>query len=739
MKRSTRLKLERALEEVGRSDPRRYAFHAATWAALAEFLLSLPILLVWGITVPLMVVGGSLGTILILLAVVCGRNAMERYVAMKDAPPQLSRKRAPKLFELVDGFRARHKASRIDGVRIDSSFNAGIVNLPSIIPFWPASNILLVGLPLLEAMGEAQGRAVLGHEIGHLAHADGWLGAWIYGVYQRALAKHAEGAAGQTFVLTRLIWDWLLPRLHSRVQVLLKLHEIEADKVSAEMAGTTPAAEALLLLAVRGRQIERDGLPEFMRASLPNPLPPEGICAYLAQYVRRPHLRDASDLHDALRESALEGDPHPATVERLRSIGVGADQARLPALPATSAADAFFGERADLRKLVDEHWVRMARESGWEVQSEFFRERVTRLAELEARTASGAASADEAIELARALEEVRGQGASIPLLRRLLAGATEHIEARLMLGHVLSRANDPECEAHLEAVARKGSAMSVDALQELVAYSERSSSGRAAEFRARLEVLREEWEAAGAERENPDEETEFERHAFSPQSLAELRRVISVIPELRRAWLATQKVNLKKEFPHHVLVFEKTGIGDESYDPQWMATLMRLLERLHIGEGTGVLLIRSSLGAVPAARLDALPEALIYESESNMRTAAIDGAKLLVKGVVVLLGAAMVVLFSYDVAWGDSMTKLVGIGLLNLFTCLAMFYIVAPGRFTWALRGCAFIVAALMCWMAWIEPFGGSLSLVFIGIPALNYAVGKPFQRWLAGRFKDTE
>jgi heat shock protein HtpX len=81
--------------------------------------------------------------------------------------PVMGRDRLPELFGLVDKVTERIGGRPVDGIVIDSDFNASFSRSG-----WTRRRILTIGLPLFAALS-AQGRvALLGHELGHDINGD---------------------------------------------------------------------------------------------------------------------------------------------------------------------------------------------------------------------------------------------------------------------------------------------------------------------------------------------------------------------------------------------------------------------------------------------------------------------------------------------------------------------------------------------------------------------------------------
>ena len=93
---------------------------------------------------------------------------------------EVRQKDAPELFAMVEELRRQLKAPHFHHILITDEFNAGVSQLPRLGVFgWPI-NDLIIGLPLMSALSAEQFKAVLAHELGHLARGHGKTSCRIY-------------------------------------------------------------------------------------------------------------------------------------------------------------------------------------------------------------------------------------------------------------------------------------------------------------------------------------------------------------------------------------------------------------------------------------------------------------------------------------------------------------------------------------------------------------------------------
>lgn len=159
-----------------------------------------------------------------------------------DLGPVLSRVDAPQLFSSLETM-ARKLGVRPPGqVRLTYLPCCGVVA-------WGRSRALIIGLPLLRVLTHGELRAVLAHELAHLAHGDA-TGAARSARFVEQLKLAVEEAGGRArgplgawarFCLREAAW---------LIEPVARGQEARADRLSAIIAGGGVAASALVKVAV---------------------------------------------------------------------------------------------------------------------------------------------------------------------------------------------------------------------------------------------------------------------------------------------------------------------------------------------------------------------------------------------------------------------------------------------------------------------------------------------------------
>jgi Zn-dependent protease with chaperone function len=159
-----------------------------------------------------------------------------------DLGPVLARVDAPLLFASVESVARRLGVKPPGQVRLTYLPCCGVVA-------WGRSQALLIGLPLLRVLTQAELRAILAHELAHLARGDATRAArsarFVEGL-QRALDQAGPAARGPLGA-----WARFCLRESSRlIEPVARSQEARADRLAALIAGGGAAASALVKVAI---------------------------------------------------------------------------------------------------------------------------------------------------------------------------------------------------------------------------------------------------------------------------------------------------------------------------------------------------------------------------------------------------------------------------------------------------------------------------------------------------------
>ena len=229
-----------------------------------------------------------------------------------DYGPILRRAEAPRLFDLLAEVAARVEARPPDEVRLAYLPCCGVVA-------WDRSRALLLGLPLLPVLTVGELRAVLAHELAHLARGDAtWSARVVRSVEVLAAGLYDHGATSRG----PLRW-WGIACERGAARLLGPMaegQEARADRCSGTIAGGADSAAALIKVA----------LVQPLFRELLELADPDGTNLYAT--FRRFWERLPVPLVEAMRANLLatpapaDSSPHPPLLDRLAHLAAYPDR-----------------------------------------------------------------------------------------------------------------------------------------------------------------------------------------------------------------------------------------------------------------------------------------------------------------------------------------------------------------------------------------------------------------------------
>jgi Zn-dependent protease with chaperone function len=235
-----------------------------------------------------------------------------------DLGPVLARVDAPQLFATIEVVGRRLGVKPPGQVRLTYLPCCGVVA-------WGGSRALIIGLPLFRVLTQGELRAIVAHELAHLARGDATRAARSARfVEAMELAYEREGARlhGPLGAWAR----YCLRECSHLIEPVARSQEARADRMSAAIAGGTAAASALVKVAV---------VQPLFRELLQAYDPSESGALNLYAFFRTFWFRLPAETHSAMRLSVLtrrydHADPaHPPLPDRIAALQAYPDPASL--------------------------------------------------------------------------------------------------------------------------------------------------------------------------------------------------------------------------------------------------------------------------------------------------------------------------------------------------------------------------------------------------------------------------
>jgi Zn-dependent protease with chaperone function len=235
-----------------------------------------------------------------------------------DLGPVLARVDAPQLFSTIDSVGRRLGVKPPSQVRLTYLPCCGVVA-------WGRSRALIIGLPLFRVLTQGELRAIVAHELAHLARGDATLAARSARFVEAlglALERNRPRLRGPLGAWAR----FCLRESSLLIEPVARSQEVRADRLAAAIAGGSAAASALVKVA-----LVQPLFRELLDAYDPNEEDAQNLYAFFrAFWYRLP-----SDIHTAMRLSVLTRrydtfDPaHPPLPDRVAALQSYPDPATL--------------------------------------------------------------------------------------------------------------------------------------------------------------------------------------------------------------------------------------------------------------------------------------------------------------------------------------------------------------------------------------------------------------------------
>lgn len=611
-RRETFERIVREAEALSASSPSAYTRKVVLLALLGYAVLFGIVLLLAGLVGALVwaVVAGGRWAVLVVakkfgLGFVALIWAIARALWVRLDPPTgyvLDRARFPALHAVIDDVRARLRSVPIHDVLLTDAFNASVTQTPRLGVFGWHRNTLMLGLPLLMALTPEQARSVVAHEFGHLSANHSRLGGWIYRVrtsWYRVMEAFDERSSFVTAPVRRF-FDWYAPYFAAYSFVLARANEYEADRTAATVTTPRVTAEALMAAAIRDDVVtdeywrplygRADREPAAARA------PYHGLAAFLSTYAV-PAEDLARRVSDASRRATDDADTHPSLSDRLRALGVRAEDV-VPAPGRDTAAAAWLGETyATVLHDFESRW----HEANDEAWAEAFTAAGAARAELATlRAATRPLTPDEQWRLAAFTERFLPDDDPLPLYRAYQERRPDDPDGDFAIGRLLCARGDATGLAHLEKAAESLGHVPQACGVAFAFHTRRHEADAAHRWRLRAERHEDLMERARAERATLRTTDQVSPCDLGDDVIAPLVDQLRGFPFVKAAWIGRKVVEHVPEAPVYVVVYQSRGLVlDESARTEQIASVLEFPHTVFV-------LMKNGSGRALARRVVAL-------------------------------------------------------------------------------------------------------------------------------------
>ena len=394
----------------------------------------------------------------------------------------LARAEGQGLYDLVEKIRRAIGAPPIDRITITGGFDASAA---ADRPPWRfrRRRTLVLGLPVLTTLSMPELRAVIAHELAHFSSAHDAFAAWVYRTRASWLALRAAlDRRLATPVYVYWLLGWYVPRLNAASAQVSRRHELAADRVAAQVAGSRAAADALVVFESGARFADETHWPAVEVSHETATEPPRPYAAMLTWHAR---TTSADLLNELFAHETERSDTHPSLRDRFAHLK---EAVRVPPPAVRPAGEEILGGQLEtLARRLDDRWIAQNGES-WTEHRTAYLERATRLDQL---AAIEVPTADQLFTRGELVEAAHGSDAALPIYQS--AAAQGHPAATLAAGRVLLARMDAAGIALVETSMDRDDSLVPAACQILADYytdTHQDLAARKCEWRASRHATR---------------------------------------------------------------------------------------------------------------------------------------------------------------------------------------------------------------------------------------------------------
>jgi len=273
----------------------------------------------------------------------------------------LKEDKAPRLYELLAELGETYKLRRIHRLVIHEKFSLEFVPVPRFGLPLLTTNVLYIGLPILQGLTPAEFRGALAGLLGQYSGVQNkkthWIHRWYQFCQQNQLAYRKRKSA--IFQPMRLFLKVYTPMLKYFAAGALRQEELEADFYMMEIMSDTDAADVILRYEVSQAFLKNKYWPKIYAMLRKNPASPDHLPHLNMAKVLRNGLTEnefAQTLKDLINQEITWESIKPGLHSRLENIGQR--KLNMPPPVMETAAQRYLGDAyGAVIKLLDKQWL----------------------------------------------------------------------------------------------------------------------------------------------------------------------------------------------------------------------------------------------------------------------------------------------------------------------------------------------------------------------------------------------
>ena len=299
----------------------------------------------------------------VLVTAVCAVITFTQLRVKFSTPSGLGLKddKAPRLYELLAELGGNYRIPPIHRLVIHEKFSLEFVPVPRFgLPFL-TSNVLYIGLPVMQGLSPAEFRGALASLLGQYSATQNKKTHWIYRCYQFCLqSQHSYRKYNSAIYRPmQVFYKIYTPFLKYIAAGVLREDQLEADIYMLEIMNDTDAADVILRYEITQAFLKNKYWPKIYAMLRKNPAKPEYLPHVSMAKVLRNSLTEnefAQTLKELMDHETGWQDSKPDLHTRLENIGQS--KINMPPPVMETAAQRYLGDAfGAVIKLLDKQWL----------------------------------------------------------------------------------------------------------------------------------------------------------------------------------------------------------------------------------------------------------------------------------------------------------------------------------------------------------------------------------------------